>query len=132
MPRYLKFGATDGETLDELCFQLRRTMGHSADLSSFRSWGDTRQCLSISSRVATITAKGLERRLFLLLKRFIASSLVASQASWNPPRPRSARILPALRSSPAASIASSHATGFPLLSTSAKLGPHWGQALGWA
>ena len=47
---------------------------------------------------ALIIASGLDGRFFLRRRRLMAASLLASQASRNPPRPLTAMILPCLRS----------------------------------
>ena len=53
-----------------------------------------RACASAAARSATITAKGLCGRCLRSRSRATASALVASQASWKPPKPLMRHDLP--------------------------------------
>ena len=81
----------------------------------------------------TMTASGLSGRCLRRRSSSTARFEAASQTRWNPPSPLTAAILPSASS--AASLrrdSSPWAMTTPSPSVSQVLGPHRGQALGWA
>ncbi len=83
---------------------------HDVRASSSTGVGANHACAVSTS--GTITANGLSGRRLRARRRATASSSVASQARWNPPRPFSATISPA-RSRPATISTGSSTSGAP-------------------
>ena len=106
----------------------KRTIGAAAERSAASAAAVTRQNFRTTATLSHIKAKGLAGRCLRLRSRFTARALVASQASWNPPRLLIATILPFSR----ASAAASRGDSFALAGATARLGPQTGQAMGWA
>ncbi len=81
-------GATASEMLTLATARDRsRTMGRAGDNSCSASTGPISARPAAASRSATITANGLSGRCLRCRSRPTASSSVASQARWKPPRP---------------------------------------------
>ncbi len=88
----------------------------------------TMQLCRTVAKSAAMRANGFASRRLSRRRRTTTSSLVASQASWKPPRPFTATMAPPTRSVAAAAIAS----GSDEAGSSQARGPQAGQAIGCA
>lgn len=114
-----------------------RTIGAAALHRTAAASSETSQKALITSRSRAIIANGFRARRLRFRRRATASALVASQASWKPPRPLIARIWPRISRLAAPSTASSvvmasSASARPSLRSSQARGPQAWQAIGCA
>ena len=80
---------------------LSNTMGRCAPMSAASSASPTSHAWRTAARSGIMTANALPSRRLRARNRATASALFASHAKWKPPRPFTAKILPAISSSTA-------------------------------